>query len=349
VLPKALSRFNETAKADPQERAIDATNTALGEAIGRLYVDRYFPPSAKTAAQAMTSNLRAAFKVRIARISWMSPETREKALAKLAELQVGVGYPDHWTNYTALRVVRGDAFGNAWRSERFEYQQAIDKLGRPVDPGEWSFLHPQAVGAVINFSPNAIQFSAGILQPPYFDAEGDAASNYGSAGAGMAHEISHSFDLLGNLYDARGRLGNWWTAQDLANYQAAAAPLAVQYGAYCPRSGLCLEGKRLLGEDIADLAGLHVAYDAYHLSLRGGADRTIDGLTGDQRFFLSFARRWQMLQTDEALRRQVATDIHAPGPYRAATVRNLDAWYAAFGVRQGDRLYLPPEDRVGAW
>jgi predicted metalloendopeptidase len=325
------------------------TNAALGEAVGRLYVERYFPPASKAAAEAMAENLRAAFRTRIAKLAWMAPRTRTKALAKLAALNIGVGYPDGWTDYSALRIVRGDALGNQERAEQFAYAQALAKLHRPVDPGEWSIVQPQQVGALINFSPNAIQFSAGILQPPYFDRNGDAAANYGSAGAGMAHEISHSFDLLGNLYDAHGRFGKWWNAQDFARYEAATAPLAAQYAAYCPRRGLCLDGKRVLGEETADLAGLRVAYDAYHLSLHGRPDRTIGGLTGDQRFFLAFAHRWQMLQSEDALRKQVASDIHAPGPFRSASVRNLDAWYQAFGVKPGQRLYLIPKDRIAIW
>ena len=349
VLPAAFARLDESPRADRQKQAIAMTNAALGEAVGRLYVQRYFRPAAKAAAEAMAANLRSAFRARIAKLAWMSPQTRAKALAKLAALNIGVGYPERRTDYSTLRIIRGDALGNEQRAEQFAHTQALAKLHRPVDPGEWSLVQPQQVGALINFSPNAIQFSAGILQPPYFDPSGDAASNYGSAGAGMAHEVSHSFDLLGNLYDARGRFGKWWTAQDFARYRAATAPLATQFGAYCPRPALCLDGKRILGEDVADLAGLRVAYDAYHLSLHGRPDRTINGQTGDQRFFLAFAHRWRMLQSDDALRKQVANDFHAPGPYRAGTVRNLDEWYAAFGVTRADRLYLKPADRVGVW
>jgi putative endopeptidase len=349
VLPATFARLDQAPPADQQKRAIGLTNATLGEAVGRLYVERYFPPSAKAAAEAMAANLRSAFHARIANLTWMAPQTRMKALTKLAALDIGLGYPDHWTDYSTLRIVRGDALGNQQRAEQFAYAQALAKLHQPVDPGEWSLVQPQQVGALINFSPNAIQFSAGILQPPYFDPKGDAASNYGSAGAGMAHEISHSFDLLGNVYDARGRLGKWWTAEDLARYQTAIAPLAAHYAAYCPRAGLCLDGKRLLGEDVADLAGLRVALDAYHLSLHGRPDRSINGITGDQRFFLAFAHRWQMLQSEEALRKQIASDIHAPGPFRSATVRNVDSWYKAFGVRREEQLYVEPENRIGIW
>jgi predicted metalloendopeptidase len=349
VLPARFHRLDDLPPSDPQGAAIEGTVAALGEAVGRLYAERYFPPRAKAAASTMAVNLRDAFAARIAGLRWMSSETRHTALAKLAALNIGVGYPDHWTDYTRLRIVRGDAYGNLRRAEQFEYRRALAKLGRPVEPAEWSSLTPQSVGAVIYFSPNTIQFSAGILQPPYFDPQGDAASNYGSAGAGMAHEISHSFDLLGNLYDERGRFRTWWGRRDFARYRAVTAPLALQYNAYCLQPGLCIDGMRVLNESVADLAGLRVAYDAYRSSLHGRPDRIIDGLTGDQRFFLAFARRWQIVQTNEALAHQVTDDIHAPGPYRSLVVRNVDAWYLAFGVKPGDRLYLRPADRVTIW
>jgi predicted metalloendopeptidase len=296
----------------------------------------------------MVENIRTAFRARIAGLTWMSPQTKQKALAKLAALQVGLGYPDSWTDYADLAIVRGDAYGNMRRAEDFIYRQDLVKLQQPVDPSEWALL-PQTVGAILNFSPNSMQFSAGILQPPYFDAAGDAASNYGSAGAGLAHEISHSFDTLGNAYDAQGNLDSWWAADDLARYRAATAPLAAQYDAYCPRPGLCVQGKQVLGEAVADLAGLRVAHDAYLLSLHGKADAIRNGLTGEQRFLLAFARRWRRVQSEEALRRQIAGDIHPPGAYRSDTVRNLDAWYGAFGIKPGDKLYLKPDARIGIW
>jgi len=349
VLPDSFARFGKERAADRRSLAIAVTSAALGEAVGRLYVHRYFPRRAKIAAQAMAENLRSAFRERIGRLEWMSPATRSKALAKLEALKIGVGYPDRWTDYSGLEVECGDPVGNLIRTERFAYAQALAKLHRPVDPSEWSSLVPQVPGAVINFSPNAIQFSAGILQPPYFNPDGDAASNYGSAGAGMAHEISHSFDLLGNFYDSRGRIGTWWSSGDLVSYRTALAPLARQFSRYCPHPDLCLDGQRLLGENVADLAGLRVALDAYHRSLHGRRDRTIGGLSGDQRFFLAFARRWQKIETDAALRHEVETDIHAPGRYRGNTVRNVDDWYSAFGVRRSDALYLKPLERVRIW
>jgi predicted metalloendopeptidase len=234
------------------------------------------------------------------------------------------------------------------RAEAFNRWRNLAKLKQPADPNEWK-IDPQIVGAVIVFSPNTETFSAGILQPPFFDSQGDAASNYGSAGAGIAHEISHSFDELGNIYDDQGRLGNWWTAEDLANYRAAAIKLEAQLNSYCPFSDLCVNGKQVSGESIGDLAGLLTAHDAYLLSLKGKPDVVIGGLTGEQRFFLAFAQRWRKVQDEAALRRQVKTDTHPPGEYRSDSVRNVEAWYKAFGITPGDKLYLKPEDRARIW
>lgn len=333
---------------DRSRAAIAATNGALGQAVGQLYTQRYFPPEAKAKAQAMARNLILAYRARIANLTWMTTETKKKALAKLAAFEIYIGYPDTWIDYATLDIVRGDAFGNMRRTEAFVRLRNLAKLRQPVDPVEWP-LNPQAPGAVIMFSPNAEFFSAGILQPPYFDSQGDYASNYGSAGAGMAHEISHSFDELGNIYDARGRLGDWWTAEDRANYHAAAAKLVVQFDAYCPFADLCVNGKQILAENIADLAGLLVAHDAYILSLKGKADIEIGGLSGEQRFFLAFARRWRKAQGEAALRKQMKSDTHAPGEYRSDTVRNVDAWYKAYEIVPADKLYLKPEDRVRIW
>jgi predicted metalloendopeptidase len=278
----------------------------------------------------------------------MSAATKEKALAKLAALRIGVGYPDVWIDYSALDVRRDDAVGNMRRAEAFNRSRNLAKLRQPADPSEWR-IDPQIVGAVIVFSPNTETFSAGILQPPYFDSDGDAASNYGSAGAGLAHEISHSFDELGNIYDDQGRLGNWWTADDLARYHEAATKLESQYDHYCPFSDLCVNGKQVLSENIADLAGLLVAHDAYLLSLKGKSDVVIGGLSGEQRFFLAFAQRWRKAQGEAALRKQIATDHHSPGEYRSDGVRNMDAWYKAFDVAPADKLYLKSEDRLRIW
>jgi putative endopeptidase len=278
----------------------------------------------------------------------MSAATKTKALDKLAALQIIVGYPDTWIDYSKLNVERGNAVGNMRRAEAFLRSRNLAKLKQPVDPIEWP-INPQAPGAVIMFSPNAEFFSAGILQPPYFDAQGDAASNYGSAGAGMAHEISHSFDELGNIYNAHGRLGAWWTLEDRAQLHAAAAKLAAQLDSYCPFADVCVNGKQVLTESIADQAGLLAAHDAYILSLKGRPDVVIGGLTGEQRFFLAFAQRWRIVQTEAALRRQIKSDTHPPGKYRSDSVRNVDAWYKAYEIAPGDKLYLKPEDRVRIW
>ncbi|MEP7007316.1 MAG: M13 family metallopeptidase [Sphingomonas bacterium] len=334
----------------PAQLAVTATETALGDAVGRLYVERYFPPSAKVAATNMVENIRTAFRARLAHSSWMAPETQAKALAKLAALRIGLGYPETWIDYAPLAVVRGDAFGNLERVEAFTYRRELARLGRAVDPDEWAGqLHPQMVGAILNISPNSMDFAAGLLQPPYFDPAGDAAANYGSAGAGLAHEITHSFDELGNQYDAQGRLVRWWAAGDLARFQAALAPLATQLDACCPRPDACVRGKRVLAESAADLAGLAAAHDAYRLSLHGRPDRIKSGLTGEQRFFIAFAQRWRRLQSDAALRRQIETDTHAPPGCRSNLVRNTDAWVRAFGVKPGAGLYLRPKARIGVW
>ncbi len=337
--------------SEPPERsriAIEATNAALGQAVGQIYTQRYFPAEAKAKAQTMAADLVTAFRARISNLAWMSAQTKQEALAKLAALKIGIGYPDKWIDYSTLNIVREDAFGNMRRAEAFNRSRNLAQLRTPVNPVEWP-INPQIPGAVIMFSPNAEFFSAGILQAPYFDYRGDAASNYGSAGAAMAHEISHSFDELGNLYDAQGRLGLWWTAEDLASYHVSAAKMAEQFDRYCPLPDLCVKGKQVLGENIADLAGLLVAHDAYLLSLKGMPDAVMGGLTGEQRFFLAFAQRWRRTQNEAALRRQVASDSHAPGEYRSHAVRNVDAWYKAFDVVPGDKLYLKPEDRIAIW
>jgi len=358
VLPKAVAAehfaFYGTALAaaqqmpDRSQDAIAATNAALGQAVGQLYTQRYFPPSAKAKAQEMVADLLAAYRTRIPTLSWMSEETKAKALAKLSTLRIDVGYPDTWIDYSKLEIVRGDAIGNMRRAEAFNGSLNLAKLNRPADPDEWR-IDPQIVGAVILFSPNTETFSAGLLQPPYFDPQGDTASNYGSAGAGMAHEISHSFDELGNIYDSQGRLDKWWTAEDSARYHAAAAKLVTQFNAYCPLSSLCINGEQSLTENIADLAGLLTAHDAYLLSLKGKPDVVLNGLTGEQRFFLAFAQRWRRAQTEDALRRQVKTDTHAPGEYRSDTVRNVEAWYKAYDVTTANKLFLKPEDRAAIW
>ena len=347
VLPKAFAA-DDGQTTDRGARAIAATNGALGQAVAQLYTRRYFPPAAKAKALAMVGDLIAAYRARLSRLTWMSAATKKKALEKLAAFRIGVGYPETWIDYSSLEIIRGDAVGNMRRAEAFNRAYNLAKLRRPADPDEWR-IDPHIVGAIIMFSPNTETFSAGILQPPFFDPEGDAASNYGSAGAGMAHEITHSFDELGNIYDDQGRLRRWWTAEDFSKYRAATAKLAAQLDGYCPLPALCVNGKQVLTETVADLAGLQVAHDAYLLSLKGKADVAIDGLSGEQRFFLAFAQRWRRAQTDASLRKQIATDTHLPGPFRSALVRHMDAWYAAYAIAPGDRLALKPSARVSIW
>jgi putative endopeptidase len=345
--------FGKVLTGTPQQRerwkrAVDATDAALGEAVGKLYVEQYFPASAKAQAQAMVRNLITAFGRRIDRLEWMTPATRAKAKAKLATLDVEVGYPDRWRDYSGLEVIRGDALGNAERAERFEYERNRAKLGRPVERGEW-VMYPQTVNAVNLPVMNALNFPAAILLPPYFDPNRPQVMNYGAIGAVMGHEISHSFDDQGALFDASGRLRNWWAPQDFAHFRAATERLVRQFNEYRPFPGLAVNGRQTLSENIADLGGLAVAYDAYRLSLHGEAAPAVEGFTGDQQFFLSFAQDWQNKTREPALRQQIITNGHAPAEYRADTVRNLDAWYPAFKVVAGEQLYLAPQDRVRIW
>jgi len=333
---------------DRWKRGVAATGDALGEAVGKMYVGKYFSAAEKARAQAMVANIIAAFEKRIDQLAWMAAETKAKAKAKLAVLRVGVGYPDTWRDYSGLAVTSGDAYGNAERAERFQLAQSLAKLGRPVDRSEW-VMNPQLVNAVNLPAMNAMNFPAAILQPPYFDPNRPIAMDYGAIGAVIGHEISHSFDDEGALFDAAGRLSNWWTPEDFRHFETATAALAAQYDAYRPFPDLALNGKLTLGENIADVAGLAAAYDAYKLALGGATAPVVDGFSGDQQFFISFAQSWRRKARDQALRQQVVVDAHAPAQYRAATVRNLDAWYAAFDVKPGQALYLEPARRVRIW
>ncbi len=330
------------------QRGIDLTNAALGDAVGKLYVNRYFPAETRAKAQAMVADLVKAFGKRIDALSWMSPETKVKAKQKLETLKVGVGYPDQWRDYSGLEIVKGDALGNAQRAELFEYRHQLAKLHQPIDRGEW-WMTPQTVNAVNLPLQNALNFPAAILQPPYFDANADAAHNYGSMGAVIGHEISHSFDDQGSQFDAEGRMANWWTKADFDHFRAAGKALAAQFDTYRPFPDLAVNGQQTLSENIADVAGLLAAYDAYRLSLGGKPDVVKDGLTGDQRFFISFGQSWRSKVRDAELRREIATDGHAPEQYRADTVRNLDSWYGAFSVQPSQKLYLEPDKRVHVW
>jgi putative endopeptidase len=330
------------------KRAVNSTNAVLGEAVGKLYADKYFSAQAKAEVTAMVDNMKVAFEQRIDGLDWMDAKTKAEARKKVAVLKVGVGYPDKWRDYATYSVVRGDAYGNVRRSEQFDYATALAKLGKPVDRGEW-VMTPQTVNAVNLPMLNGLNFPAAILAPPNFDLANDAAANYGATGATIGHEISHSFDDQGAQFDSQGRLRNWWTDADLAHFQKAGEALADQFDAYKPFPDLAVNGKQTLSENIADVAGLGAALDAYHASLKGKPAPVIDGLTGDQRFFLAYAQSWLGYARPAALRQQIITDGHAPDQYRAFTVRNLDAWYAAFGVKPGDSMYLPPEKRVKVW
>jgi predicted metalloendopeptidase len=357
-LPKAFveERFefygktlNGTPKPrDRWKRGISVTNAALGDAVGKLYAARYFSPAEKARAEAMVRNLIAAFARRIDRLDWMAPETKAKAKAKLAVLKIGVGYPDHWIDYSALDIRPGEALGNATRAELFETRRNLAKLGKPVDRSEW-VMTPQTVNAVNLPVMNAMNFPAAILQPPYFDPNRPVVMDYGATGATIGHEISHSFDDQGALFDSTGKLHNWWLPADFAHFKEASQRLAKQYDQYHPFPDLALNGQQVLSENIADLAGLAVAYDAWQLSLGGKPAPVVDGFSGDQQFFISFAQSWRGKTREAALRQQVITDGHSPDEYRADTVRNLDEWYKAFEVKPGEKLQLKAEERVRIW
>jgi putative endopeptidase len=277
----------------------------------------------------------------------MAPETKVKARAKLAAFTPKIGYPDKWRDYSSLQIVPGDALGNGLRARAFEYQRNLDKMGKPVDRTEWG-MTPQTVNAYANPLLNEVVFPAAILQPPFFDPNADPAVNYGAIGAVIGHEISHHFDDQGRKFDKTGNLADWWSAQDISRFQAMTGKVVAQYGGYEPIAGSHVNGELTLGENMADLAGLAIAYDAYKMSLHGKPDKVIGGYTGDQRFFLGFGQVWRTKMREAALQQQLTTDPHTPGMYRPNVVRNFDAWYKAFNVRDG-KLYLPPEQRIRIW
>jgi predicted metalloendopeptidase len=358
VLPRAFVEerfafYGKTLSGTPQiqerwKRAVNSTNAALPDAVGQVYVRRYFPPEAKQQIQELVTHLVAAFEQRIDNLAWMTPKTKASARAKVASLRVGIGYPDKWQDYAKLEIVRGEAFANAWRAERFDYDNAVARIGQPMDRAEWS-IAPQTVNALNLPAQNALNFPAAILQPPFFDPQAGPAQNYRAIGAINGHEISHSFDDQGSQFDASGRVVNWWTAEDLAHFKAASAKLVTQYNGYHPFSDVHVNGQLTLSENIADVAGLSAAYDAYRTAADEGTAPLAQGFTGDQQFFLSFAQSWRSKDREELARQLVLTDGHAPDEYRADTVRNLDAWYSAFNVQQGQRLYLAPGNRVRVW
>ena len=341
--------INGTPEQSPRwKRAVGAVNGALGEAVGKRYVERHFTPETKARADELVRNLLAAFGKRVDALDWMDPATRERAKAKLTGMKVGMGYPEVWRDYSALEVKADDALGNAERASLFDYQRNLAKLGKPAEHTEWYFL-PQVVNAMNIPLENRLIFPAAILEAPFFDPNADDAVNYGAIGTVIGHEISHSFDSSGALFDETGKLSNWWTPEDFRKFEAACAALAAQYDAYRPFPDLHLNGKLTLAENIADVAGQASAYYAYTLSREGKPSVVLEGLTPDQRFFLGFAQAFRGKYREAALRNQVMTDGHSPSMFRTEAVRNLDPWYAAFDVRPGQARYLPPNERVKVW
>ena len=330
------------------KRALAAVNANIGDALGKLYTEKYFPASHKAAIQDMVDNIKAAFVKRIDALAWMAPETKEEAKRKVETMEVGVGYPDEWRDYSGLELAADKAYANKQAAERLRYSQQLAKIGEPLDKREW-WMNAQLVNAVNLPVQNALNFPAAILQRPFYDPSADPAFNYGAIGAVIGHEISHSFDDAGSAFDSTGLMRNWWTESDLATFKQSGQALSDQYDRYEALPGLNVNGNLTLGENIADLAGLAAAYDAYRASLGGEDAPTIEGFTGDQRFFIAYAQAWASKYREAQLRQRIATDGHAPGNFRALAVRNLDAWYDAFNVQPGDELYLPPEQRVRVW
>ncbi len=293
-------------------------------------------------------NLIKAMDVRLANLEWMAPETKVKAREKLAAFRPKIGYPDKWRDYSALKVDRGDLWGNVVAATEFEYDRQIGKIGKPVDRDEW-FMTPQTVNAYANPLMNEIVFPAAILQPPFFDPNADDAVNYGGIGAVIGHEISHHFDDQGSKFDMKGNMVEWWTKEDIKKFEALTKRVVDQYAQYEPLPGKKVNGDLTLGENMADLAGATIAYDAYKLSLAGKPAKVLNGYNDDQRFFLGFGQIWQNKQREAVLLQQLTTDPHTPGQFRPYVVRNLDAWYDAFGVKPGEKFYLKPEDRARVW
>ncbi|MFL6374910.1 MAG: M13 family metallopeptidase [Pyrinomonadaceae bacterium] len=336
------------AQSARQLRGVNATSGALGDIVGQMYVAKYFPPKAKAEIEDLVKNIKDAFRVRIDRLDWMSPETKAKAKAKVDTLYVGVGYPETWRSYTGLVIKPDDALGNARRVEMLNYSYALGKLRKPVDKHEW-WMTPQTVNAVNLPLQNGLNFPAAILLPPFFDPDAPAATNYGAIGSIIGHEISHSFDSTGAMFDAQGKLNNWWTPADLAHFQASAKMLADQYDAYEALPGLHLKGRQVLDENIADLGGLNAAFDGYRAAYGGKEAPTMNGLTGDQQFFVAYGQAHRGKMRDQTLRAIIMTDGHSPDRWRAYMVRNLDAWYTAFNVKPGTKFYLAPDQRVRIW
>jgi predicted metalloendopeptidase len=331
------------------KRAVGAVEESLGEAVGKLYVEQHFPPQAKARMDRMVKNVIEAYRQGIQNLEWMGPETKQKALAKLATFSPKIGYPKKWRDYSSLQVRRDDLVGNVQRAAAFEWNRGLAKLGKPVDRDEWH-MTPQTVNAYYNPSMNEVVFPAAILQPPFFNRVADDAVNYGGIGAVIGHEVGHGFDDQGSKWDGAGNLRDWWTPADRSEFDRRTAALAAQFDRFEPLPGFKVNGRFTLGENIGDLSGVTIAYAAYHLSLGGKQAPLIDGFSGDQRFFLGWAQIWRRKHRVDDLKHRLATDPHSPAEYRVnGTLRNVPAFYAAFGVKEGDKMYLPPGQRVQIW
>ena len=331
------------------KRGINTLNGNLGEMLGKLYVERHFKPEAKARMEGLVANLREAYRNGIDRLEWMGPETKKQAQEKLAKFNPKIGYPNKWRDYSKLEIRKDDLVGNMIRAFEHENAYQLSKAGKPIDPEQWG-MTPQTVNAYYNPVRNEIVFPAAILQPPFFNLEAEDAANYGGIGAVIGHEMGHGFDDQGRRFDATGALRDWWTKADEAEYQKRAKVLVEQFNQFEPLPGLHVNGELTLGENIADLTGLVIARQAYLLSLKGKEAPTVDGLTGDQRFYMGWAQSWRAKERDESLRQQVLTNVHSPEMYRAnGPVRNIPEFYASFGVKEGDKMYLPPDRRVKIW
>ncbi len=331
------------------KRAATLLDAEIGEAVGKVYVARWFPAESKARMVALIGELRVALAARLQKVDWMTPATKAKAIEKLDKLTVKVGYPDRWRDYSALRITPNDLYGDVERANAFEWARQVNRLRQPVDRLEWG-MTPQTVNAYYNPLQNEIVFPAAILQPPFFDPHADMAVNYGGIGGVIGHEMTHGFDDQGRQFDGSGALTDWWAPEDAAKFTAQTKRLGAQYSAFTPLAGAHVNGDLTMGENIADLGGLLLGLDAYHLSLKGRPAPVFDGLTGDQRVFLGWAQVWRSATRDEEQRRRLAVDPHSPPRFRVdGAVRNVDAWYAAFDVKPGDAMYVPPEQRVRIW
>ena len=359
VLPQRFDQarfafYGQTMRGQPQQRerwkrGVDAVDGALGEAVGRLYVAKYFPPESKAKMQQLVADLRAALSERIDALDWMTPETKTRAHEKLAAFTPKIGYPDTWKDYSTLVVKRDDPIGNGRRAAQWWWDYQVARIDKPVDRSEWG-MTPQEINAYYNPLNNEIVFPAAILQPPFFDPNADAAVNYGAIGAVIGHEIGHGFDDQGRKFGPDGSMRDWWTPKDAQVFNGRTARLIKEFSGFEALPGLHVNGANTIGENIGDLGGLNMAHEAYLLSLKGKPAPVIDGLTGDQRFFLAYAQVWREKYREGSLREIVMSDVHSPARFRVnGPLPNIDAWYVAFDVKPGDKMYLIPEERVRIW